>query len=485
MSIAETHCDELAFGPRLEAVTAELRDMLSSLDTSTLSGEGAARVTLAYADIERLAAAGKTLAAGRVAETGFIRESGYDKVELWLASKTKASPWEAAKTVETARHLGAAELRPTRHALVAGELTATQAHEIATAASGAPQMQEMLLASAKADTTKTLKERCRQVRLARRKPEDERQRRERLRAGTCFKHRDLGDGLSEMRVTMPTAWFARLLFAVRDQCDAIFAQARQEGRHDPHQLYMVEALMALVFWGCFTGFGADAVEDSGQASSAEAGAGPFPDDTGSDAAGAGGADTDDGAGGAGMDDAAGGQEPCSCGANGQVRRRPRPPRAKIICRIDWSALQRGHAVAGETCDIPGIGPVSVETVRELLPDAVIAFVVTKGVAVHSVTHLGRRATSAMYSALQWQTPLCTNIDCDNHLGIEVDHRIGWADTLRTRLDELDPLCRSHCHRRKTREGWELVVGEGRRPLVASEHPDHPRSSGRPPPAWQR
>jgi hypothetical protein len=118
--------------------------------------------------------------------------------------------------------------------------------------------------------------------------------------------------------------------------------------------------------------------------------------------------------------------------------------------------------------------VPVETIRDLLPDAAVALVITKGLDVRSVTHLGRRATAAMYTALQWQTPECTNIACDHVLGIEVDHRVGWAETLRTRLDELDPLCRTDCHRLKTRENWALVAGSGRRRLVPPEHPDHPR-----------
>jgi len=144
--------------------------------------------------------------------------------------------------------------------------------------------------------------------------------------------------------------------------------------------------------------------------------------------------------------------------------------------VDWDALRRGYAAAGEICDIPGVGPVSVQTLRELLPDAVVALVLTKGIEVRNVTHFGRRATAAMYTALQWQVPLCANIACTNVLGIQIDHSIGWAETLRTRLDELDPLCGSHCHKLKTEQNWALVTGTGRRAFVPPDHPDHPRNN---------
>ena len=75
--------------------------------------------------------------------------------------------------------------------------------------------------------------------------------------------------------------------------------------------------------------------------------------------------------------------------NGAGGARARPPRVKIICRVDYEALRRGFATAGETCDIAGVGPVSVETLRALLPEAVVALVLTHSVAVRNGS--GRRA----------------------------------------------------------------------------------------------
>jgi HNH endonuclease len=148
-----------------------------------------------------------------------------------------------------------------------------------------------------------------------------------------------------------------------------------------------------------------------------------------------------------------------------------------LLRVDVTALQRGHVEDGETVEIAGIGPIPVSRARELLGDAIVKLVVTKGVAVRSVTHLGRNATAAQRVALLWQSPSCSNEACP-HSFVQIDHREPWAETHRTRLDALDPLC-PHCHRLKTHEGWALVDGIGARAFVAPTDPRHPHHTTTP------
>jgi len=50
----------------------------------------------------------------------------------------------------------------------------------------------------------------------------------------------------------------------------------------------------------------------------------------------------------------------------------------------------------------------------------------------------------------------------------------------TLLRWLDRLCVS-CHDRKTRHGWALVDGHGKRPLVPPDDPRHPKHH---PPPWR-
>jgi hypothetical protein len=434
-----------------------------------------------FAKTERLANVGKTLAAGRVAELGQYRAEGFDNAGRWLAARAKASAWEAGKTLDTARHVADPKLTLTRDAFVAGRLTATQANEIASAAAKAPDQQDRLLALARRETVTQLKNACRAIRLARKRPEKPKEQHDRIVGEMAFGSRPLGDDLSELCVRMPTSWLVVIQAAVQLECDDVFARAKAEGRNDPHHAYMVEALMGLILFDHRGHVSGNADPDANANSDGATGSDDV--DTGDASDGELG---DDGLDSrydellAALDGFGRGARP-----NRQARRKRRGrcrcggrvvPKAKIIIRVDQSALLRGHAIVGELCDIAGVGPVEVKTVRELWPDAILKLVITDGIAVRNVTHLGRKATEAMETAMQFQNPLCSNIACDNQRFVQIDHRLGFANVHRTCLDELDPLC-THCHALKTNHNWQLATGRGRRAFVPPGHPDHP---GHPP-----
>jgi hypothetical protein len=81
------------------------------------------------------------------------------------------------------------------------------------------------------------------------------------------------------------------------------------------------------------------------------------------------------------------------------------------------------------------------------------------------------ATNRRLHALLWANPTCSAHGCPGNR-IEWDHQKPWADTKHTRLDELDPLCALH-HDLKTRLGYALVAGTGKRPFVPPDHPTTP------------
>jgi hypothetical protein len=171
------------------------------------------------------------------------------------------------------------------------------------------------------------------------------------------------------------------------------------------------------------------------------------------------------------------------GADGDTSEEPRRrPTYLALLRLDLEALVRGAVEGEELCEITGLGPVPVRTARQLLGDAVLKLVLTRGADVANVTHLGRGPSAAQRVALLWSSPTCTAEGC-GRTRVEVDHRIPWTETHRTRLDELDPLCHHH-HDLKTYDGWALVEGKGKRPMVPPDDPRHPASRpppGRPPP----
>ena len=122
-----------------------------------------------------------------------------------------------------------------------------------------------------------------------------------------------------------------------------------------------------------------------------------------------------------------------------------------ILRVDLAAMERGAADGSEVCEI------DANRARRVL----------------NVTHLGRGATAAQRIALLWSKPKCASVECSS-MFVQIDHRIPWATSKHTRLDELDPLC-EHDHDLKTYEGWALVRGTGRRAFVPPDDPRHPKN----------
>jgi hypothetical protein len=152
-----------------------------------------------------------------------------------------------------------------------------------------------------------------------------------------------------------------------------------------------------------------------------------------------------------------------------------------IIRIDHAAMLRGWVEGDELCEIAGLGPIPVSVAREKLGDAILKLVLTKGVDIANVTHLGRSVTVAQQVALWWQGPECTRLGCTRTYRLENDHREDWVKTKHTRLDETDKLC-GHDHDLKTHKGWALIAGTGKQPMVPPTDPRHPNFRAPPRPA---
>jgi len=146
---------------------------------------------------------------------------------------------------------------------------------------------------------------------------------------------------------------------------------------------------------------------------------------------------------------------------------------KVIVRVDHAALLRGCTVAGETCEIAGVGPIPVEAVRQILrDDAFLAVVVRRGRDVVTVAHHGRGLNAHQRTALEAGDLRCTNASCNRTVAMEVDHRVPWAVDPITELHNQDLVC-SGCHRLKTHHGHAFESGTGRRRLLPPDDPDHP------------
>jgi hypothetical protein len=89
-----------------------------------------------------------------------------------------------------------------------------------------------------------------------------------------------------------------------------------------------------------------------------------------------------------------------------------------------------------------------------MADSFVAVVLTDGIDIRRVAHLGRSVTAAQRTALYVRDPECVVPGCHARTRLEIDHVTGWAKTHKTCLDDLARLCHHH-HALKTRAGWEL------------------------------
>jgi hypothetical protein len=122
--------------------------------------------------------------------------------------------------------------------------------------------------------------------------------------------------------------------------------------------------------------------------------------------------------------------------------------------IDQPALVRGNALEGERCEIPGVGPVNVAWVREMLGEAFVTAVIKKGRDITTVAHFGRHIPAHLRTAMIVGGRECVIAGCHARGYLEIDHaEVDHAKGGPAAWWNLDYGCAVH-HRRKTR-GWKL------------------------------
>ncbi len=248
---------------------------------------------------------------------------------------------------------------------------------------------------------------------------------------------------------------ARIMAALDPFREAVFRQARSEGRHEPPEAYSADALTEMARQSCGGGARAEpptvaAAREPGsrgtdgatpESRPAEAG-GTTPESGAAEAGGttrvgstvesadtveAGGPDAAGSTAEAGSTADAGvvngsafvAGEPgaSSVDARAEIVVGPhskgsgarRPARggggSKVIVRVDLGVLLRGYAIEGEVWEIAGFGPVAASAVRDMIDtdDPFLTAVVTKGQKLLGVAHLGRRPNALQQTACSGST----------------------------------------------------------------------------------
>jgi hypothetical protein len=395
---------------RVEAAAAEITEVLTALDPHAIVPADAADLWRRLDRVERVVAGAKLRLARKVEESGVWRRQGYPTAAHFLARTAGTTVGQATDQLRASEKL--AELTATDDAVRTGELSVQQATLAADAAAVAPDRERELLARAGRDTLREFRDRCARTKAAAR-GRDGKANHDAMHAARTCSVRPTADGGAQLWAKGTTDAIARMRAVIEAHADQAFRQARDEGRREGSGAYLFDGLAAAL---------------------ATAG------------------------------------DPAARGMGTLVKR---PVPAKVLVHVDWDTFARGWPVQGERCEIPGLGPVPVSLVQAMIDsgDAVLAAVVTKGVDVVNVAHLGRKATAFQQTALEWRSPTCVAEGCDRTI-VEIDHTEDWARTRITLLKWLEKEC-DHHHYLKTHHGWKLVAGTGKRPMVPPDDPRHP------------
>ncbi len=446
-----------------------MRAFCGALDPASVPLPDAPDVVASLAAMEKLVSGARLRMLARADAAGRWRRGGYRSFAEWMARQAGSSLGAAKSSLETSQRVTDQPI--TEQALRTGQLSESQANTISDAVEANPGSEDHLVRKARTASGRDLREAAGRAK-AKGDPDPAATRR-RLHAARSARTFTDAEGLWNLHVRNSPEVGAELQAILQPFLERVFTQARVTGARESHEAY-----------------GADAVTDIFRA--AHAATSPTSHDPGSAEACVGSThtdpsppvdtDTDDHAASAdahtngGADTGAGPSGPPARFARGSAR-----PDCKLIGVLPWESLVQGHDHTGETCEVAGLGPVSVAALRARLGDAFVALVITKGQDIRHVVHLGRQVTAHQRTALEARGYRCAVTGCGCTWNLEIDHVTDWYLTQRTRLDDLAWLC-GHHHDQKTHRGYRLSGPPGRRrwhhPGGTIDEPDQNASPAR-------
>ena len=441
-------------------IRSDLLHLAQEVEPEVMTAEAAVALVKELSVIEKAAGAVRMLVALRVAKSDAWRGQGHTTPADWLAAQAGISVNEAKAQLGTARK--AKELGKTERQMRAGKLSPGQAGAVADGATADPSAEDELLDAAAKDTTSRLKDEAARIKAA---ATDSATRAKRIHAERSRRSRTDAEGAYCSHLRGPAAQGIELEDLIRPYEEQAFRTGRTDGRRDTFENRSWDAFFAMV--AALRDGTHPACTRPPAASAPSAAAGTTPSGTAPSATAA-------------HDD------PATRTTRSKAAKVAGGNNVKIIVRIDHTALLRGWTIAGEMCEVAGLGPVSVTTVEELLRsgDPFLTAVITKGRDVVNVAHLGRGLSRHQRTAIEAMGLRCSNRACNKRIAIQIDHRVGWIDNPETQLDNQDPLC-PDCHRKKTHHGWHLEPGTGPRRFLPPDRPPTNARAPDPPPAARR
>ena len=404
----------------LERTVAVTRCLVSKFDPSRLSGPQARAAVELFSSLEKLAAAGKLLAVGRLDETGAWADGGHRDVEAFLAATGGISVGAARGAMGTARRV---KSQPrVEAALRAGDLSTGQADVVSGAVDADPSVEDALLEHSRPAGFKGLKSECDRVTAAARSRDDEADNYERIHRERSLKHRTLADGSGRIEIQGPLDRTAQIMTALEPLERELFEQNRTTKTIVHPDAVAFDAMIAMA-------------EHFARSR-------------------AGGDDTCEAA-------------PDAAVAGKVAKSRGSRPLAMIVVHVSHAAYERGWTEAGEICEIEGLGPIPVSVARRLASDSIVKAVVIDGVDITRVAHLGRTISTHLRTGVEVRDPRCIIAGCEIDRHLEIDHNIPVAAGGLTELANLGRLCHHH-HTLKTLRDLRRIGPLGNQRLVTKE-----------------
>jgi hypothetical protein len=423
---------------RLEDAVAVIGEFVDTFDADLIDGDRAARLVEVFTQGARFCEAGRLAAAARVEHTHAWKREGHRNAREWYQAKTKTSATDATRSLETGKHL---QHQPhLNKSLRSGKISADQADEIASAAHADPTSEHELVAEAERSSLKRTRKACQAVRAAAAKdPAGDRQK---IHASRYFAHWTASDGALEGKFRVTADHGAIVLAALEEERRAVFAQARADGTREPHQAYLADAFVNLAR-NTLTDPPPTPNPDDPDSRNPDAPATPGPE-PGPDSGPPATAHPDPG-----NEPTAPTPTPARTERPDRrcptCHRRPGPtrPPAVINIRVDHAALTRGHTNPGEICEIEGIGPVPVQTVRAAASDAILNALLIKNGQVIATTPAGRTIPAHLRRTLTERDRTCVIPGCDNQHHLEIHHLKPYAEGGTTTEDNTARICPYH------------------------------------------
>ncbi|HEV2360398.1 MAG TPA: hypothetical protein VGS21_01725 [Acidimicrobiales bacterium] len=219
-----------------------LGEVVAGLRPEAMTVAEARAALCEFARAEKLAAAGRTLLAGRVLSGYSSIETGVRTPGEWLALQAGISLPEAISCLDAAQALD--KLPGLEEAVRGGELSADQVSAVAKAAVVDPASETDLIEAARRLPLDKLRDKSKAVKAAATAETDKRDVEMRVRDGRYHRYTQIPGGMRG-EWQLPSLEAARFIAALDAEEQEIFAEHRRDGRTDTPANRRADALVAL------------------------------------------------------------------------------------------------------------------------------------------------------------------------------------------------------------------------------------------------